>query len=218
MHLVVVRRNQIQLPAELPSSLILTKTPVETKHNSSLNSSKLNDLITDSDQHNHLIPNKANSAEPLSPQNKQWTKFNDSPTHQTVVVTTAASPPSTSSSAGIQTLANFDFNAASIVKDPKILHPVAVRLSPDGQSIRYDNNQVIHNLESGGHLASSMTDGLRYDLSDLSDLSIISDTLLTISSYIWQINQFDPWQEGPAPTTTTQTSEKSRQEFIAGLE
>ena len=169
MHLVVLRRNHVELPAQLPPSLVpAISPPVETKQASSLTSSKSNDMITDCDRQYQslspkrqidLIQSKAKSAEPLSPQNKQWTKFNDSPTHQ-IVVTATVSPPSNSSSTGIQTLANFDFNTASIVRDPKILHPVAVRLSPDGQTIRYDNNEVI-NLESNNQLVAA-TDGLRY--------------------------------------------------------
>lgn len=174
MHLVVLRRNHVDLPTQLPPSLVPLGSPSsEIIQASALTSSKsndLNDLIADCDQqypslspkqHIDLIQSKAKSAETLSPQNKQWTKFNDSPTHQ-IVVTAAVSPPSNSSSAGIQTLANFDFNAASIVRDPKILHPVAVRLSPDGQTIRYDNNEVI-NLDSNTHLVT-VTDGIRYDI------------------------------------------------------
>ena len=108
-----------------------------------------------SPQYNDLNDNKTKNTETLSPQNKKWTKFTDSPTNQIVeqIVVTAVSPPSTSSSAGLQPLANFDFNTASIVRDPKILHPVALRLSPDGQPIRYEttDGSNSHSLETGVH-------------------------------------------------------------------
>ncbi|RWS12305.1 ralBP1-associated Eps domain-containing protein 1-like protein [Dinothrombium tinctorium] len=115
MHLVVLRRNNVELPDFLP-----TATLVKNHQNNS-----------------HITPT-GNIPDPnaLSPQNKQWTKFSDSPTNQIISV---SSPPnsSTSSSSGMMQPANFDFNAASIEKDPKILHPVAVRVSPDGQRVPY---------------------------------------------------------------------------------
>lgn len=173
MHLVVLRRNRVELPNELPLTLRPVISPADNGI-SSLNSSKCNDLIINSEepnnsispqsQYNDLNERKGKEGDTLSPQNKQWTKFTDSPTSN-MMTTTVSSPPSTSSSAsGMQQLANFDFNAASIGRDPKILHPVALRLSPDGQTIRYDNNEIInknHDLEIVNQLVST-TDSLRF--------------------------------------------------------
>ncbi|XP_022917071.1 ralBP1-associated Eps domain-containing protein 1 isoform X2 [Onthophagus taurus] len=97
MHLVVLRRNHIELPDVLPVQLIPgNETPLS------------------------VTP----ETEPiLSPQTKdtarEWTKFVDSPT-------------SSVSSPGPKPV-NFDFQRGAVEKDPKILHPVALRLTPEGQ-------------------------------------------------------------------------------------
>ncbi len=173
MHLVVLRRNNVELPNKLPLSLMPSISPVDNPI-SSLNSSKSNDLVNNSEgpynsispQFNDLNEAKGKQEDTLSPQNKEWTKFTDSPTSN-VVVTAVSSPPSTSSStSGMQQLANFDFNTASIVRDPKILHPVALRLSPDGQPIRYDNNDnnnSNHDIDIANQFVSP-NDTVRYDL------------------------------------------------------
>ncbi|CAG2164159.1 unnamed protein product [Oppiella nova] len=183
MHLVVLRRNNIDLPSRLPTNMLpLVSAPVidgtrsrYTVANHS-GAAKCVDLVTDRpdgerqsygslsppQQYNNDLNdnNRVKDVETLSPQNKQWTKFTDSPTHQIVMTGTGAvavvsSPLSTSSSAGIQTLANFDFSAASIVRDPKILHPVALRLSPDGQAVRHDNHETnsisSYSIDTGVH-------------------------------------------------------------------
>ncbi|RWS29677.1 ralBP1-associated Eps domain-containing protein 1-like protein [Leptotrombidium deliense] len=121
MHLVVLRRNNVEIPDVLPLS-------------SQCNNS---DVVT-----SRKTPNDIPDSITLSPQNKEWTKFTDSPTNN-IVVTSVTSPPNsrTSSSAGIMQPANFDFNAASIERDPKILHPVPLRISPDGHRVAYVTNE-----------------------------------------------------------------------------
>lgn len=95
MHLVVLRRNHIELPDVLPPQLVPgNETPMS------------------------VTP----ETEPiLSPQTKdtakEWTKFVDSPT-------------SSVSSPGPKPV-NFDFHKGAVEKDPKILHPVALRLTPE---------------------------------------------------------------------------------------
>ncbi|MPC21325.1 hypothetical protein E2C01_014308 [Portunus trituberculatus] len=60
--------------------------------------------------------------DPLSPsRNKEWTKFVDSPT-------------STLSSPGLKPV-NFDFQKSVLEQDPKILHPKAVRLTPESKRL-----------------------------------------------------------------------------------
>ena len=172
MHLVVLRRNNIELPPQLPPSLLPPISSGDSKLVLSVNRRKSNDLVNECvenrfksvslPKHNDLNDIRTKKSETLSPPTKQWTKFTDSPTHQ-IVVTTASSPPSNSSSAGLQSLANFDFSTASIVRDPKILHPVALRLSPDGQPIRYDSNEPnSQSLDNTVH-SVTVTNGLRYD-------------------------------------------------------
>ncbi|XP_017779166.1 PREDICTED: ralBP1-associated Eps domain-containing protein 1 [Nicrophorus vespilloides] len=95
MHLVVLRRNHIELPDVLPMQLIPgNETPMS------------------------VTP----ETEPiLSPQTKdtakEWTKFFESPTNSV-------------SSPGPKPV-NFDFQQGAVDKDPKILHPVALRLTPE---------------------------------------------------------------------------------------
>ncbi|KAJ8946784.1 hypothetical protein NQ314_008767 [Rhamnusium bicolor] len=101
MHLVVLRRNHIELPDVLPPTLLPgSETPVSVSP----------------------------ETEPiLSPQTKdtakEWTKFVDSPT-------------SSVSSPGPKPV-NFDFQKVTLDKDPKILHPVPLRLTPE-----VSNNQT----------------------------------------------------------------------------
>uniref|UniRef100_A0A0K8RKB0 Putative ral-gtpase effector ralbp1 n=1 Tax=Ixodes ricinus TaxID=34613 RepID=A0A0K8RKB0_IXORI len=117
MHLVVLRRNSIELPEVLPPSLV-PKLP-----------QKPTDVVDASGHqapsHPAPVPRPRSHSpplkEPLSPQNKEWTKFNDSPT-------------STVSSPSMKPV-NFDFSTASVEQDPRILHPVARRVSPDGHAI-----------------------------------------------------------------------------------
>ncbi|XP_053207554.1 TPR-containing protein DDB_G0280363-like isoform X2 [Panonychus citri] len=71
---------------------------------------------------------------------------------------------------GIQ-LANFDFNAASIEKDPKILHPVALRVSPDGQLITYDPS--VNNSGSNSS-SSSSSNGNHFNTTNGSGTSVNS--------------------------------------------
>ncbi|XP_042911491.1 ralBP1-associated Eps domain-containing protein 1 isoform X2 [Parasteatoda tepidariorum] len=117
MHLVVLRRNNIELPDVLPPSLVpkITKTSegdVNIPNATTTTVQQPQSQIVNS-------PKQASPSELVSPQSKEWTKFNDSPT-------------SSLSSPGMKPV-NFDFSAASVEQDPKILHPVALRLSPEKQ-------------------------------------------------------------------------------------
>lgn len=100
MHLVVLRRNNIQLPDVLPQSLVST-VPVTSATTITIPS-----------------PSLSNTESLSSPQmkGKEWTKFADSPT-------------STLSSPGPKPV-NFDFQRPTVEQNPKILHPVAVRATP----------------------------------------------------------------------------------------
>lgn len=98
MHLVVLRRNHIELPDVLPMQLVPgNETP----------------LSVTPETEPILSPQTKESA-------KEWTKFVDSPT-------------SSVSSPGPKPV-NFDFQKSSVEMDPKILHPVALRLTPEVSS------------------------------------------------------------------------------------
>lgn len=95
MHLVVLRRNHIELPDALPSQLLPgTDTP----------------LSVSPETEPILSPQTKDTA-------KEWTKFIDSPT-------------SSVSSPGPKPV-NFDFQKVALDADPKILHPVPLRLTPE---------------------------------------------------------------------------------------
>ncbi|GFR19892.1 ralBP1-associated Eps domain-containing protein 1 [Trichonephila clavata] len=116
MHLVVLRRNNIELPDALPPSLI----PKIFHKNSEADVNIPNQAQIIPSQSHVSSPKQTSPSELVSPQSKEWTKFNDSPT-------------SSLSSPGMKPV-NFDFSAASVEQDPKILHPVALRLSPERQA------------------------------------------------------------------------------------
>ncbi|KAG0710850.1 RalBP1-associated Eps domain-containing protein 1 [Chionoecetes opilio] len=127
MHLVVLRRNNIELPETLPPSLY----PVLLRKSSS--SGVEGGGNSGASGHSSVGPGGTAAAEgeaggtkatpdPLSPsRNKEWTKFVDSPT-------------STLSSPGLKPV-NFDFQKSALEQDPKILHPKAVRLTPESKRL-----------------------------------------------------------------------------------
>lgn len=142
MHLVVLRRNNIELREPLPASLVPKLLP-PAPHKGPPVPPTATDVVDAAgypmpppphpvgSQPGHVASPKGHtpppSKEPLSPPNKEWTKFSDSPT-------------STVSSPSMKPV-NFDFSTASVEQDPRILHPVARRVSPDGHTISYNNEQ-----------------------------------------------------------------------------
>uniref|UniRef100_A0A0P4VS75 EF-hand domain-containing protein n=1 Tax=Scylla olivacea TaxID=85551 RepID=A0A0P4VS75_SCYOL len=126
MHLVVLRRNNIELPETLPPSLypeLLRKSSssgVEGGNSGASGNSSVGPggtAVTEGEAGG----TKA-TPDPLSPsRNKEWTKFVDSPT-------------STLSSPGLKPV-NFDFQKSVLEQDPKILHPKAVRLTPESKRL-----------------------------------------------------------------------------------
>ncbi|KAK4874129.1 hypothetical protein RN001_013489 [Aquatica leii] len=114
MHLVVLRRNHIDLPELLPPEL---QPNIERSCSMSPETEPI-----------------------LSPQtkdtSKEWTKFVDSPT-------------SSISSPGPKPV-NFDFQKGAVEKDPKILHPVPLRLTPECTST-VPNDEQRENDTSSPH-------------------------------------------------------------------
>ncbi|ROT73659.1 RalBP1-associated Eps domain-containing protein 2 [Penaeus vannamei] len=127
MHLVVLRRNNIELPESLPPSLFpqmqrkSSSSGVEGGNSGASGNSSVvaHTIVADIETTAKATP------DPLSPsRNKEvcaWTKFVDSPT-------------STLSSPGLKPV-NFDFQKSAVEQDPKILHPKAVRLTPESKRL-----------------------------------------------------------------------------------
>ncbi|XP_028162085.1 ralBP1-associated Eps domain-containing protein 1 isoform X7 [Ostrinia furnacalis] len=134
MHLIVLRRNNIPVPDTLPACLI---PQVDSRFSQTALTTDLVDLGSDMFSSGssadfsfvHKTEPEAKKPEPdrppsLSPpkpepqlNNKEWTKFVDSPT-------------SSVSSPGPKPV-NFDFHKSAVERDPKIFHPVALRVTPD---------------------------------------------------------------------------------------
>lgn len=140
MHLIVLRRNNIPVPDVLPSPLV---PKVDSRFSQRAVTTDLVDLGADmfgsgTSADFNFTP-KAETVDPYEakparrnderrpsatspkpdgqPNNKEWTKFVDSPT-------------SSVSSPGPKPV-NFDFQRAAVERDPKIFHPVALRVTPD---------------------------------------------------------------------------------------
>lgn len=144
MHLIVLRRNNIPVPEVLPACLV---PKVDSRFSKQAVTTDLVDLGSDMfssgtsadfnftpktetlDPYESKVAKKPEDRPPsltppkVEPQvnNKEWTKFVDSPT-------------SSVSSPGPKPV-NFDFHKSAVERDPKIFHPVAVRVTPDANTI-----------------------------------------------------------------------------------
>lgn len=129
MHLIVLRRNGAPVPRALPAALARAAPPTELRDLAadmfgSGTSADFN-FAPKPDPDPYEPKPKSEERQPsLSPpkpdaqlNNKEWTKFVDSPT-------------SSVSSPGPKPV-NFDFHKSALERDPKIFHPVALRVTPD---------------------------------------------------------------------------------------
>lgn len=134
MHLIVMRRNNIPVPDTLPARLV---PKIDSRFSQRAVTTDLVDLGSDmfgsgTSADFNFAPKQPDEAPPSakldrrssSPvktdaqlNNKEWTKFVDSPT-------------SSVSSPGPKPV-NFDFHKSAVERDPKIYHPVALRVTPD---------------------------------------------------------------------------------------
>lgn len=125
MHLVVLRRNHVTLPDILPPVLSI---PLEM----SISEIKIEQPISPIQapapppppppiaSPSKKLLNK-NTIQQQSPdKSKEWTKFVDSPTGTNGSLTSPGPKP-----------VNFDFQKTAVERDPKILHPVPLRLTPE---------------------------------------------------------------------------------------
>ncbi|XP_049949509.1 ralBP1-associated Eps domain-containing protein 2 isoform X1 [Schistocerca serialis cubense] len=140
MHLVVLRRNNIDLPDCLPPTLApplpasVTQPSAPPQAPVQVTSVPPPTVVPVPEPTTTLVsadspPSPSPSAggdtdSPLRGSNKdvsKWTKFVDSPT-------------SSVSSPGPKPV-NFDFHKSAVEQDPKILHPVALRVTPESQGV-----------------------------------------------------------------------------------
>ncbi|KAF2361210.1 EH domain [Trinorchestia longiramus] len=144
MHLVVARRNNVPLPSALPQpllALLLPSLQQQQQHVMAQQQQKDNAIVSSRTRRGSSssggssvvssVPPPSTAAPSLPPSTgelsdkeivspsraKEWTKFVDSPT-------------STVSSPGLKPV-NFDFQRSAVEEDPQILHPKAVRVTPE---------------------------------------------------------------------------------------
>ncbi|CAK1555875.1 unnamed protein product [Leptosia nina] len=148
MHLIVLRRNNIAVPDVLPPCLV---PKVDSHFSQQAVTTDLVDLGADmfnsgtsadfnftpkpevNDPYETKPVKKAEERQPsMSPpkaepqvNNKEWTKFVDSPTFSV-------------SSPGPKPV-NFDFQKSALERDPKIYHPVALRVTPEANTLPHDD-------------------------------------------------------------------------------
>lgn len=149
MHLVVLRRNDIELPESLPPAL-LPYTPL-------INS----DLPPD------IAVKKLSPTSSISSQ--QWTTafpLPESPTSSSV-----------SSPGNKPTPVNFEFRPITADPDSKIVHPVALRMSPDGQPYAMDASTAVYS-DSNAYVSSK--DQLGDGVISPGALPIVTDLLIDI--------------------------------------
>lgn len=155
MHLVVLRRNNISLPKHLPPVLDPANMFEPPSSTASVTAAP---PIAQPPMSAPLPPNA--EKEVLGPQVKpipasqltadgagaaqNWTKFADSPTGS------IASP-------GPHPV-NFDFKRAQVEQDPRILHPVALRLTPESQQPDYSSSGAVSlpHAPTGNTLGSTL--------------------------------------------------------------
>ncbi|KAI5637547.1 cytoskeletal-regulatory complex EF hand domain-containing protein [Phthorimaea operculella] len=133
MHLIVLRRNNIPVPDVLPAPLV---PKVDSRFSQQAVTTDLVDLGADmfssgtsadfnfgveTEKKKEDRPPSLTPPKPEQANNKEWTKFVDSPT-------------SSVSSPGPKPV-NFDFHKSALERDPKIFHPVALRVTPDSNAL-----------------------------------------------------------------------------------
>ncbi|GIX83499.1 ralBP1-associated Eps domain-containing protein 1 [Caerostris extrusa] len=170
MHLVVLRRNNIELPEVLPLSLI----PKILLKNSEPDANLPNQAQTVPTQSHVSSPKQTSPSELVSPQSKEWKKFNDS------------------------------LPVPYLLLDPKILHPVALRLSPERQAYCEKKEQagaaLSSNLVSQSSETSSDAINVRVHSSSFSGTSDASKSSnLVMTSQLGTSLPQGPKKEPPPP-------------------
>jgi len=143
MHLVVLRRNDIDLPEELPPSLQprtlrAAATAVDSRHNKDLYASGAERRSADDTSHD--------GGEPLL-DGEETGEESDSPLKKTATVAVNSSAaadtslsPGSMSSPGVKP-ANFNFHRPDARANPNIRQPVPLRLSPESPIVATSDDE-----------------------------------------------------------------------------
>ena len=124
MHLVVLRRNHVPLPDILPPSLAIpAPTTVVIPAIPAASAAVVAPPPVPPPTHpvTALTVGGGSPMKATRDKSKEWTKFVDSPTGTSGGSLTSPGPKPV----------NFDFHKAAVERDPKILHPVPLRLTPE---------------------------------------------------------------------------------------
>lgn len=143
MHLVVLRRNHVPLPDSLPNSLafIVPATVIASAPSPPAPPPPPPSPPKETTVPIAMSPTKAHE------KTKEWTKFVDSPTGTSGSLTSPGPKP-----------VNFDFQKAAVERDPKILHPVPLRLTPEAAILANSANG------NGGAVAGLVDDEIAHSL------------------------------------------------------
>ncbi|XP_014230277.1 ralBP1-associated Eps domain-containing protein 1 isoform X2 [Trichogramma pretiosum] len=139
MHLAVLRRNSVPLPDVLPpqlAKLIVPPPPVQQPPPPPVPVPRVSPTTRIAAA--RVVASAASSKEKV----KEWTKFVDSPTGASGSNGNHSNGNSNSNSLtspGPKPV-NFDFQKAAVASDPKILHPVPLRLTPEAAILASNAN------------------------------------------------------------------------------
>ncbi|XP_046603051.1 ralBP1-associated Eps domain-containing protein 2 isoform X1 [Neodiprion virginianus] len=150
MHLVVLRRHHVPLPDVLPPTLA-PPMPASAPDPAPVPAPLPLPVQVTAPVPVSAVPKPPHPSPPnnTKEKSKAWTKFVDSPTGTSGSL---ASPG--------PKLVNFDFQKAAVERDPKILHPVPLRLTPEASVLASSggsNNSNGSTLGDDENQASSIT-------------------------------------------------------------
>lgn len=149
MHLVVLRRNGIELPLQLPPSLLPDIPPLiqtsplpQPSQPSTGNTQHITTEQGNSQPQSLPSQGSVSATSPLNSlsNSKQWMKFSPSPTSLQASKTAKAASRDVRESPSVGTgPVSFDFSKTLVIQDPRILHPVARRVSPETGQLNNNN-------------------------------------------------------------------------------
>jgi len=124
MHLVVLRRNDIELPEDLPTALIPYE-PMVNVDPAMMSGQHLQQMSMSTEEPfaSDLPPGSLKSITPTSPPPQQWHTDSFPPETPDSSVSSPNQKP---------TPVNFEFQPVALDPDSKIIHPVPLRMSPEG--------------------------------------------------------------------------------------
>ncbi|XP_014215337.1 ralBP1-associated Eps domain-containing protein 1 isoform X2 [Copidosoma floridanum] len=146
MHLAVLRRNQVPLPDVLPPSLsMLVQPPSQPPQQPPpppvalpVPAPRTTSPATRAAQA-AAAATSSSATNASKDKSKEWTKFVDSPTGTSGHTSNNSNNGSSITSPGPKPC-NFDFQKSAVERDPKILHPVPLRLTPEAAILASNAN------------------------------------------------------------------------------